>query len=383
MTTNYTLDLNNWLTQVLADGTNTYLYGTARIAQYDAGGAEYFLADALGSVRQLADSAGGVKLSKVYEPFGGGLNSSGAGATSYGFTGEWTDSYIELVYLRSRYYSPETGRFLTKDVWPGDYIRPSSLNGWNYVEGNPINRTDPSGKWYCQSGLVPLTSECRSWVKNALEELDNSGATGKRLVNFFHVRDQISQIVNDLVCPPLALLNGIKIYFEPIITSELGAQAFTIWPDQIHINSGLSGFSGTRPSTQAVVTFGHEISHLAQGGFLPSLSVQAEVLATIVGYYLEGELGAVHRFDGKFVIDNRLDPWEISDLMIYDGYYLNAYHTRLPYLVWGNDGIARNWLTNWGITLPYPISPDPKPNPDPIPTPPPPSPPPTPAPPGT
>jgi YD repeat-containing protein len=32
VTTNYSLDLNNWLTQVLADGTNTYLYGAARIA---------------------------------------------------------------------------------------------------------------------------------------------------------------------------------------------------------------------------------------------------------------------------------------------------------------------------------------------------------------
>ncbi len=31
VTTDYTLDINNWLTQVLADGTNTYLYGTGRI----------------------------------------------------------------------------------------------------------------------------------------------------------------------------------------------------------------------------------------------------------------------------------------------------------------------------------------------------------------
>jgi hypothetical protein len=59
LTTNYTLDLNNWLTQVLADRTNTYLYGAARIAQYDASGAEYFLADALGSVRQMVDSQPG------------------------------------------------------------------------------------------------------------------------------------------------------------------------------------------------------------------------------------------------------------------------------------------------------------------------------------
>jgi RHS repeat-associated protein len=56
-----------------------------------------------------------------------------------------SDSYIKLIDLRSRLYSPETGRFLTRDSWQGDYNRPLSLNRWNYTEGNPINRTDPSG----------------------------------------------------------------------------------------------------------------------------------------------------------------------------------------------------------------------------------------------
>jgi hypothetical protein len=47
--------------------------------------------------------------------------------------------------LRSRLYSPDTGRYLTKDSWQGDYNRPLSLNQWNYVEGNPVNYVDPSG----------------------------------------------------------------------------------------------------------------------------------------------------------------------------------------------------------------------------------------------
>jgi hypothetical protein len=33
-------------------------------------------------------------------------------------------------------------------MWQGNYSRPLSLNGWTYVEGNPINRTDPSGSCY-------------------------------------------------------------------------------------------------------------------------------------------------------------------------------------------------------------------------------------------
>ena len=65
LTTEYTLDLNAGLTQVLDDGTNTYLYGLTRLGQ-EATDMEYFLGDALGSVRQMVDSAGVVTLEKRY-----------------------------------------------------------------------------------------------------------------------------------------------------------------------------------------------------------------------------------------------------------------------------------------------------------------------------
>ena len=95
-------------------------------------------------MRQLVDSAGAVTLVKTYQPFGNVMQSIGTGSSPYGFTNEWTDGN-GLVYLRARYFAPQSGRFLTKDVWPGESTRPLSLNGWNYVEGNPINRRDPSG----------------------------------------------------------------------------------------------------------------------------------------------------------------------------------------------------------------------------------------------
>ena len=43
-----------------------------------------------------------------------------------------TDTYIKLIFLRARYYSPETARFLSKDVWrpfagtDGHFTPPSS-----------------------------------------------------------------------------------------------------------------------------------------------------------------------------------------------------------------------------------------------------------------
>jgi hypothetical protein len=53
VTTNYVLDQASGLTQVLDDGTNQYVYGVDRLAQFGGTGTEYYLDDALGSVRQL------------------------------------------------------------------------------------------------------------------------------------------------------------------------------------------------------------------------------------------------------------------------------------------------------------------------------------------
>ena len=144
-TTNYTLDLNAGLTQVLDDGTNTYLYGVDRIAQAGGENTDYFLGDALGSVRQLADENGEITLGQSYDPYGNVISSIGDDASMYGFTGELSDSYIKLIDLRSRWYDPATGRFLNKDLWQGDYYRPLSLNLWNYADANPTTFVDPTG----------------------------------------------------------------------------------------------------------------------------------------------------------------------------------------------------------------------------------------------
>ena len=92
ITTNFTLDLNSGLTQVLQESSPlrayTYLYGTDRIAQYGAASTEYFLGDALGSVRQMVDASGAVILAKSYDPYGNAKASTGIGASRYGYTGE-------------------------------------------------------------------------------------------------------------------------------------------------------------------------------------------------------------------------------------------------------------------------------------------------------
>ena len=101
------------MTQVLNDGENTYVYGLGRISQINSE-TEYFLTDALGSVRQLTDGAGEITLAKSYQPYGEVLTSAGNSESPFAYTGEQTDSN-GLTYLRARYYDSNDGRFLTKD----------------------------------------------------------------------------------------------------------------------------------------------------------------------------------------------------------------------------------------------------------------------------
>ncbi len=157
-TMTYTLDLNTGLTQVLTDGEITYLYGIARLAQESDGYSEYYLGDALGSVRQLIEGSGAVTYAASYTPYGEVLSSTGEGESEFGFTGEQVD-VTGLVYLRARYYSPWDGRFLTRDTWEGNSSSPMSYNMWLYVYGNPILYTDPSGNQIGEAALLYLAQE--------------------------------------------------------------------------------------------------------------------------------------------------------------------------------------------------------------------------------
>ncbi len=46
---------------------------------------------------------------------------------------------------RARYYSPQIGRFWTRDTEEGDQEEPKSLHLYNYCYADPVNRADPSG----------------------------------------------------------------------------------------------------------------------------------------------------------------------------------------------------------------------------------------------
>jgi RHS repeat-associated protein len=238
----YTLDLNLGLTQVLADGENTYLYGVGRIGEQQPDDFFYHLPDGLGSVRQLADANADVQLARNYQPYGGVLRTEGVVSTAFGYTGEATDGASGLVYLRARHYAPGQGRFLTRDAWPGDVYRPHSLNAWLYAEANPINLVDPTGhapcvgdryddgphcvqhpesRWYYDN--VRYQRECRAG-EHGCDEIFAYAEVGAAVL--FEPLDW-ALTVRDLAggdCSPLVVLGLL-----PLIPGSLAKHADNIW----------------------------------------------------------------------------------------------------------------------------------------------------------
>ena len=113
----------------------------------------------------------GVKLvSYSYDPWGkctvsysnGGANTS-ATKNNLRYRGYYLDSDLGLYYLQSRYYDPNTYRFISPDSVMSGVT--GSLNGFNlyvYCFNNPINMTDAQGNW-------PKWNEFWSEVKRVVE----------------------------------------------------------------------------------------------------------------------------------------------------------------------------------------------------------------------
>ena len=88
-----------------------------------------------------------------YDAFGNKINSTGTTPNNFLYRGEFFDSDLELYYLRARYYSPLTGRFVGRDPNDPELFRPdgyptdpSALHKYLYAGGDPVNRIDPSGR---------------------------------------------------------------------------------------------------------------------------------------------------------------------------------------------------------------------------------------------
>ena len=156
-TTEFYLDGSNIIRQ--SDGTDTLYFFYDRddnLTGFEYDGDVYFYVKNMqGDTVAISDDSGNVVAEYTYDPWGKvlsvtGTNSALGNLNPFRYRGYYYDTDTSLYYLQSRYYDPETGRFLNSDDvnFIGTTESEISYNPFAYCENDPVNNVDPTGNWW-------------------------------------------------------------------------------------------------------------------------------------------------------------------------------------------------------------------------------------------
>ena len=160
-TTTYGVDGERIVYEKTNGQIKRYFYDESGIAGFEYSGQKYvFRKNLQGDVVGICSSSGTLIGEYVYDAWGNLLEEPESGIMKdnpFRYRGYYYDSSIGLYYLNSRYYDPETGRFLNEDLV--SYLEPETIGGINlyaYCLNDPVNNIDPSGH-FVLSLLIALT----------------------------------------------------------------------------------------------------------------------------------------------------------------------------------------------------------------------------------
>lgn len=150
-TTNYIWDGDQIVLELNEKGKvkKRYFRGDSLICSDSGEGTEptYYVSNSHGDVVQLLNQEGTVIREYSYDAFGNEINPDKKDDNPFRYAGEYYDKETASVYLRARYYSPASGRFMTRDTYTGEADDPLSLHLYAYCDNDGVNQVDPSGHW--------------------------------------------------------------------------------------------------------------------------------------------------------------------------------------------------------------------------------------------
>lgn len=165
----YSSALGQSVMEVTSSGVQrAYVYGGGKVVAMQATDGQFYWLhqNHLGNSRAMTDSSGNLTYKGQFDPFGQVLSewasSGNNNLNSKKFTGYERDTATGLDYAQARMYNSARGRFTKPDpmgLKAADLKHPQSLNRYAYVENDPVNFIDPTGRLKAYSvGLCTIAS---------------------------------------------------------------------------------------------------------------------------------------------------------------------------------------------------------------------------------
>jgi RHS repeat-associated protein len=144
-TTDFVWNEAEAMPELLQSGSTSYVYGPENqpIEQLTEETPSYLHQDQQGSTRLVSDAGGDVTGRYTYDPWGAVTRFSGSTPTDLQFDGQLTDAESGFQYLRTRYYDPSTGQFLTRD--PAFAVTQAR---YGFAGNDPLSFGDPNGQLF-------------------------------------------------------------------------------------------------------------------------------------------------------------------------------------------------------------------------------------------
>ena len=242
--------------QIIADvsasgpySAKCYFFGAGITASYSfVSGSRteysYYRKNAHGDVVSITDqSAANVKTYR-YDAFGVEKTLDESDTNAFRYCGEYFDNESGTIYLRARYYSPDNGRFISRDSVTGNAGDPLSLNLYTYCHNNPILNFDPSGHFSLKGAIKSVGKKIsntaskagkaiKQWGKDRVDDwktgmgvLKDSGPAGQVFASYCQgvvdtLGSQISAIRHPLKTGK-SILSGVKSFANDPIGSIKG-----------------------------------------------------------------------------------------------------------------------------------------------------------------
>ena len=166
--TDYYLNGNQIVTQLTDGARLDFFYDeNGSLFGFNYNGANYYyIRNGQNDIIGILDSTGTQVVSYQYDTWGKLLGISGSQASGVGtlnpfrYRGYYYDTETGLYYLNSRYYDPNTGRYLNADSGVGAGSDILAANVFAYCGNNPVSRFDPSGHawWHIAIGVACIVA---------------------------------------------------------------------------------------------------------------------------------------------------------------------------------------------------------------------------------